>query len=87
MRRSERSMINKRKGMKLIPRFFSFIADIPNSLEPRPFPTHKESTDFASDPEPKLDTDHSDNLARSRVADNTPGNKRQEALPKRVAEE
>jgi hypothetical protein len=66
----------------------SFIADIPNSLESKPFASREESTGLASGPGPKLDKDHNNSLARSNwVADNTLGNKQQEALPKRVAEE
>jgi hypothetical protein len=64
----------------------SFSADIPNSPESRSFATQKESTDVPSGRESRLDTDYNNNLDHSQpAADNTLGNKQQEALPKRVA--
>jgi len=65
----------------------SFIADIANSLESRPFATHGESTDLASDPGPKLDRAHNNREGNNGGPNSTLGKKQEGVLPRPVAEE
>jgi hypothetical protein len=66
----------------------SLIADIPSSLESRPFANPRESTYLPSGRGSRLETDRNSNPAyRHRVADSTLGNKQEGALPRSVAEQ
>jgi hypothetical protein len=60
----------------------SFIVDIANSLESKPFATHGESTDLPGDPGPKLDKARNNREDNNLGLHSTPGNKQREGLPR-----
>ncbi len=62
-----------------------FIADIPNSLESRLFPSRGASTSPPSSQGPKLGKAHNNPQGSTWVVDNTLGNKKEGALPRTVA--